>query len=171
MLKYLILLFGLCFTPRLIAQLEIIQLNNFDEANPEWEFSTNISFFDNDADGFFGVHNGDNDDDLDDTGFALNVVNLTHPNFDGDFLFINDLNDEGENGTNAEAIITFEEIELKSYREVQISFDFEIVNFDSTDYIKYQVIEDGITKLPVELPKNDFGSVQISIQNSIKNYS
>ena len=108
MLKYPLIIFCFIFTFSANSQTTIIQTQNFDETSPIWNFTSDVPFFDHGSDGFFGVHDGDNDNDTNDTGIATKASSLGFINIQNDFLFINDLNDEGDNGTNNEAIISFE---------------------------------------------------------------
>jgi hypothetical protein len=124
MLKYLLFVISFIFFFSVNAQTTIIRTQNFDETAPLWNFTTDIAFFDNGTDGFFGVHDGDNDSDANDTGFSTNAASLTFTNLEYDFLFINDLSDEGDNGTNSEAIISFEDVDLQFYSNVNITIDY-----------------------------------------------
>jgi len=148
------------------SQSVIIAEQNFDEPNLTWNFLTDIPFFDNGTDGFFGIHNGDNDNDTNDTGNAVKSSSIFFKNITNDFLFINDLNDEGNNGTNGEATVSFNSINISSYHSVFITLDYEIIEFDSADYIKYELIEDGISTEIITLPKNEFGTLTIPINNN-----
>ena len=167
MLKIYFFIFAFFYSINLFSQ-TTIAIQNFDEINPEWDFTNNIPFFDNNADGFFGIHDGDNDSDPNDTGIAtgVNALNLLH--LENDFLFINDLNDEGDNGTNDEAILAFSTFNISTYTNVFLSFDYEIVGFDSADYIQYEIIEDGLSTVIINLPKNDSGTISMPIQNKTK---
>jgi len=169
MLKYYYFIFCFSFFTYSFSQSVIIAEQNFEEPNLEWNYSTNTTFFDNGTDGFFGVHDGNNNSDLNDTGIAIKSNTISYQNIVNDFLFVNDLSDEGDNGTSAEAIISFENKNINAYQNVIISFDYEIIEFDSSDYIKYEIIEDGISTEVVTLPKNNFGTVHISINNNIQN--
>ncbi len=164
---FIILAFIISFT--CFSQSVSIAIQDFDEATPEWNFSTDTPFFDNSSDGFFGIHNGDNDADTNDTGFSLQANSITSSAIENDFLFIHDLNDESENGTNAEATITFANIDVSTYFDVEITFDFEIFEFENFDYIIYEVIEDGIISTSETLVKNGQGLISVFIQNATNN--
>ncbi len=168
MLKFYIVAIISIISYSLFSQTTIISLQDFDETSPQWSFTSNISFFDNNSDGFFGVHNGNIDTDINDTGIAVNANNINYSNIINDFLFINDLNDEGDNGTNGEAKLTFDTIDITTYSNVYLSFDYEIIDFESADYINYQIIEDGIHSEIKTLPKNNSGTITIPIQNKIQ---
>ena len=171
MLKYPLVIFCFIFTFSAISQTTIIKTQNFDETAPVWNFTTDVPFFDHGSDGFYGVHDGDNDKDSNDTGIATKASSLGFTNIQNDFLFINDLSDEGDNGTNNEAIIRFDDVDLTIYRNIVISFDFEVVGFGNTDYIRYEIIEDGISSSIEELPKNEAGAAIYNIKNSTKTLS
>lgn len=165
MLKFYIAVIISIISYSIFSQTTTISLQDFDETNPQWNFTSDISFFDNNTNGFFGIHNGDNDNDTNDTGIAVNANNINHSNMINDFLFINDLNDEENNGTNGEAILNFDTLNVTLYTHVFISFDYEIIAFESADYINYQIIEDGISSEINTLPKNDSGTINIPVQN------
>ncbi len=169
MLKYYIFIFYFSFSIFSFSQELTIAEQNFEEPNLEWSYSTNIAFFDNGSDGFFGIHDGNNNNDINDTGIAIKSNSIIFENISNDYLFINDLSDEGDNGTNNEAIISFENKNISTYQNVVINFDYEIIEFDSSDYIKYEIIEDGISTEIITLPKNNFGTVTISINNKTQN--
>ncbi len=146
------------------ANAQLIKIMDFDGSQPQWNFNTDIAFFDNGSDGFFGIHNA-NENDADglpiDTGVASasDVSLIDYTAISGDFLFINDLDDEGDNGTTGEAVLSFDVIDISQYTQVQISFDFDIVGFDSADYIKYEIIEDGNSGGLKLLDKNGEGHI------------
>ncbi len=160
----IIVAFALTFSAS--SQISIIKNQNFDEPSEEWVFTSVIPFFDNNSNGFFGIHDGDQDNDSNDTGFAMKATEISSLQFENDFLFVNDLNDEGNNGTNANAIITFDNIDITDYHNVIISFDYEVFEFESSDYISYEIIEDNISTQIVDLPKNEHGSIEIPIKNN-----
>ena len=116
MLKYHLFLFSFIFIFYANSQTSIIRTQNFDETSPTWNFTTDIPFFDHGSDGFFGVHDGDKDNDTNDTGIATNASSLSSINIVNDFLFINDLNDEGDNGTNSNAILLFHDVNIYTFR-------------------------------------------------------
>ncbi len=171
MLKFYITVIISIFYLSIFSQTITISLQDFDETNPQWNFTTDIPFFDNNSNGFFGIHNGDNDNDTDDTGISPSANNINHSNIINDFLFINDLNDEGNNGTSGEAKLTFDTLDIATYSNVYISFDYQIIAFEASDYISYQIIEDGINSEIKTLPKNDSGSLTIPIQNKTQSVS
>jgi len=171
MMKYYLLIFAFIFSFSCFSQSVVIALQNFDETTPEWSYTTDIIFFDNSTDGFFGIHDGDSDGDSNDTGFASQATAITSSVIENDFLFIHDLHDEFENGTNQEAFITFENIDVSSFFDIQITFDYEVFEFENSDYIVYEVIEDGITSQAETLIKNGVGSVSFFIKNSTTNLS
>ncbi|NOQ92374.1 MAG: choice-of-anchor D domain-containing protein, partial [Flavobacteriaceae bacterium] len=165
MLKFYIAAIISIISYSVFSQTTIISLQDFDETDPQWNYTSDIPFFDNNNNGFFGVHNGDNDNDTNDTGISSNANNITSLNIINDFLFINDLNDEGVNGTNGEAKLTFDTLDIATYSNVYLSFDYEIIAFESSDYVNYQIIEDGIHSEIKTLPKNDSVTIIIPILN------
>ena len=147
---------------------EIIAIQDFDGTAPEWSFTTDVAFFANGDDGFFGIHNA-NDDETDGTPEDTGVANPQNIDFDGitgDFLYVMDLNDEG-NGTDGEATITFETVDISHYENVVLSFAYDIVGFDSGDYIKYELIFDGESQGQVTLPTDGEGWVNEQIPDNV----
>ncbi|MDH3322817.1 MAG: lamin tail domain-containing protein, partial [Flavobacteriaceae bacterium] len=165
MLKFYMFIFTGLFTYHLCAQNKTIAVMDFDETAPQWDFSTDIPFFDNNTDGFFGVHNGDGDDDINDTGISMNANNISAINISNDFLFINDLNDEGDHGTGDKATLRFDPVDISNYHHVTIRFDFEVIAFDASDFIIYEIIEDGQITVSDTLAKNTQGSISTQILN------
>ncbi len=171
MTKYYFIIFAFIFSFTCFSQSVTIAIQDFDETTPEWNFTTDIPFFDNSSNGFFGIHNGDNDADTNDTGFSSKALNISSLAILNDFLFIHDLNDESENGTNGEAIIEFDSMDVSAYFDMEITFDYEVFEFENPDYIVYEVIEDGILSVTETLPKNGQGSISFFIKNATNNLS
>ncbi len=146
----------------------LIAVQDFDGTAPEWSFTNDVAFFDNGADGFYGIHdaNGNpNDGTPADTGQgnSSDVNRIDYANISGDFLFVNDLDDEGDNGTSGEAKITFSSIDISAYTNVILSFDYDIVGFDNPDYFRYEIFLDGTGQGEQELPKNNEGTVTFNV--------
>ncbi len=171
MLKFYIAAIINIISYSIFSQTATISLQDFDETSPQWNYTSDIPFFDNNSDGFFGIHNGDNDSDTNDTGVAVNAINITNLNIVNDFLFINDLSDEGDNGTNKEAIIIFNPVNLSNYHYVNINFDFDIVGFENSDYIIFELIEDDVITIRDTLPQNEKGFILKQIQNKTSSLS
>jgi len=125
---------------------------NFD-LSTSWGYSSDTSFFDNGADGFFGITNSTNG------GFS-NITTLTN-----NFLGILDLDDEGINGTSGFATLTFNTINVSSaLNGVTLSFDYEFFEFDNGDDVFYTVTIDGIPQTEVQLIN---GVADLSISGSV----
>ncbi len=146
----------------------VIKLMDFDGTTPEWAFTSNTTFFDNGSDGFFGIYNANNDPydgQPTDTGVAnasdIDVINYN--GIVGDFLFVNDLDDEGDNGTTGEALIQFESVDVQNYSDLSFSFDYDMSGFDSTDYIRYELYEDGVSIGEQTLTNNTEGTFVYNI--------
>lgn len=125
-----------------------IAVMDFDGTTPEMTVTTDVAFFDNNSDGFFGIHdaNGDpNDGTPTDTGDgnASDVALVNGAPISGDFLFVNDLDDEGDNGA-AEATVTFGPVDVSGQTNLFFSFDFIEVGFDAGDNIFYSLVLDGV---------------------------
>lgn len=112
---------------------------NFD-LNTSWGYSSDIPFFDNGSDGFYGITDSSNG------GFS-NLTTLTN-----NFLGINDLDDEGTNGTPGFATITFNTIDISTASAgVTLSFNYEFFEFDTGDDAFYTVTIDGVPQPEVQL--------------------
>ena len=143
----------------------IIGVMDFDGTAPELPLTTDVPFFDNNSDGFFGIHDA-NDDPGDgappDTGDgnASDVAAVNAAPVTGDFLFLNDLDDEGDNGTAGEATVTFGPVDVTARAAVVVSFDFNVSNFNTpSDYAKYRLLVDGIAQPEVDLVIGASGGV------------
>ncbi|MEH6406336.1 MAG: hypothetical protein V7767_03560 [Leeuwenhoekiella sp.] len=127
---------------------------NFDAAD-SWAYTSDVAFFDNGADGFYGI--------TDNSRFK-DITTLTN-----NFLGINDLDDEDENGTDDFATITFETVDISSAPNgVTVSFDYEFFEFDNNDDSFYTIVIDGIDQEEVQLiegesQKSGAGSVEVDI--------
>ncbi|MFC2087684.1 T9SS type A sorting domain-containing protein [Bacteroidota bacterium] len=123
-----------------------IAVQNFDGNSPEWSYSSNVGFFSSTSnnniypdpagwgiDGFFGIIK------MTEAG-----RNLDYSNLKDSILGLNDLNDEGDNGTSGYAKISFSEIDVSSFSAVEVTFDYDNNGFDGSDYLIYTLYEDGI---------------------------
>jgi hypothetical protein len=124
-----------------------IAQQDFEGTTPEWSFSSDVTFFDNNSDGFFGIHdeNGNaTDGNPNDTGDgnAGDVAAINYNEISGDFLFVNDLDDEG-NGTTGDATISFSSVSVAGYTSTELSFDYDVVGFDNGDDVFYEIFVDG----------------------------
>ena len=127
-----------------IAFTAVVQ--NFD-AGTSWGYSSDVPFFDNGSDGFYGVTNTSN-------GLFANLTTLTN-----NFLGIYDLQDDndggngGTNGTDGFATVTFNTIDVSSAAATgtTVAFDWEVFEYDNGDDIYYTVTIDGIDQTEVFL--------------------
>lgn len=109
----------------------ILWEQNFD-SNTTWGYASDVSFFNNGSDGFYGIT----------TGIPSSSPDVV---MDGNFLGIDDLDDEG-NGTSGFATITFNTVAV-SGSNLTLSFDYKIYEFDTDDDVYYTVTING-TPLP-----------------------
>ncbi len=125
---------------------------NFD-LSTAWGYSSDIPFFDNGADGYYGVTNSSNG------GFS-NITTLTN-----NFLGVMDLDDEGNNGTSGFATITFNTIDVSGAAAgVTLAFDYEFFQFDNGDDVFYTVSIDGIPQSEIQLIN---GNSDLSLNGSV----
>ncbi|WP_031428672.1 hypothetical protein [Flavimarina sp. Hel_I_48] len=104
-------------------------VQNFDSGRT-WSYSSDIAFFDNGDDGFYGITEQSNLDD---------ITTLTN-----NFLGILDLNDEGDNGTTEFATLTFDPVDIASLPNgATVSFNYEFFEFDGGDACYYTIVIDG----------------------------
>ena len=162
-MKILLLSIVICFFYLKISfgQTTIAE-QNFDTGNT-WSYSSDIAFFDNSwgDGGYFGI-------------IAVSAASpLSSSNFSGNILGENDLDDEG-NGTSGFANITFGSLNISKYTNVKISFDYEILGYNSNnDDVNYEIFENGVGQGTVVLfdgagtPTDEEGSVSISIDDEI----
>ncbi len=133
-----------------VALLGVFQ--NFD-LNTSWGYTSDVLFFDNGIDGFYGVTNTSNG------GFS-NIITLTN-----NFLGVMDLDDEGTNGTSGFATITFNTIDVSGATAgVTLGFDYEFFEFDNGDDAFYTVTIDGIPQTEIQLIN---GSSDLSLFGSV----
>jgi hypothetical protein len=113
---------------------------NFD-LNTTWGYSSDIAFFDNGSQGFYGITNSSNG------GFS-NINTLTN-----NFLGILDLDDtEDGNGTSGFATITFTTINVSNASAgVTVSFQYQFYQYDNADDAYYRLIIDGVPQTEVQL--------------------
>jgi len=106
---------------------------NFD-LNTTWGYTSDVSFFDNGPQGFYGVTNAAN-------GLFSNLTTLTN-----NFLGILDLNDtESGNGTSSFATISFNTINVSAASKgLILSFNYDFFEFDGGDSAYYTVVIDGV---------------------------
>ncbi|MDX1462348.1 MAG: hypothetical protein R3359_04775, partial [Marinirhabdus sp.] len=110
---------------------------NFD-LNTTWGYTSDIAFFDNGTDGFFGITDAYN-------SIFSNLGSLTN-----NFLGVRDLDDEG-NGTMGLATITFNAIDVSTALSgTVLAFDYEYFRLDTGDNGYYQIIIDGIPQPQVQ---------------------
>ncbi len=99
---------------------EIIVQQDFDSSAPEWNYTNDVVFFDDSwGTAFYGLIDESLASPLDNT------------NFTGNILGENDL--QSTNGTNGIATVSFENINISGYTNVQLSFDYQFVNYNAND--------------------------------------
>lgn len=139
--------------------LVVIAVQDFDGTSPEWTYSSDVPFFNNGwgTDGYFGV--------IDITSASPINNNL----FSNNILGENDLNDEG-NGTSGFATITFDNVDVNSFNDIAVSFQWDVDNFtNNSDTVSYNLILDGILQPTIILfdgngpIESDEGVVNISV--------
>jgi len=152
-----------------------LKVMDFDGTTPEWSFTTNVPFFDHGYDGFYGIYNanGDSTDGTpEDTGVgnASDVDVIDNPTITGDFLFVNDLYDEGDNGTSGEAVLTFDSVDTSNYTDLVFSFDYDMSGFDSADYIRYELFENGSSIGEMTVTANTEGTITYELSAGVTSF-
>jgi hypothetical protein len=157
-----LLLTLLCTSVR--AQTTVAAMD-FDGTMPEMGISSDVLFFDNLSDGFFGIidNDGDPDDgvpmDMGDGGSSNPNLAITLSSLMGDYLYIRDLNDEGDNGTSAFATVTFGPVSLADQSGTVFSFDYDINALNGGDEVNYELMYDGAGQGTVVLVDGTTGGV------------
>jgi hypothetical protein len=146
--SFLLALF-LSSAPLLLCGQTTVAIMNFDGSTPEMPVSSDVAFFDNNSLGFFGIHDGNgnpNDGTPTDTGDgnASDIAAITLSTILRDFLFVNDLQNSGGNGTAGDATVTFGPVSVSGQSNLLFSFDYDVVGFDGGDDVDYRLILDGV---------------------------
>jgi hypothetical protein len=149
----------------IIGPLLNIALQDFEGSSPEWTYTSDVTFFQNGwgTDGYFDI--------IDIAG----ALPLDYEFLSGNILGENDLNDEG-NGVSGFATITFATLDISTFNNVQVTFDWDIEGYvENNSDVYYTLILDGVAQPIVYLLngdgpiESDQGSVHIDISNSISN--
>jgi len=133
----------------------IISVMDFDGTSPEMTVATDVPFFDNLSDGFFGVLDN-NDDPNDGTPTDTGSGGSTNPsatidfgNLTGDYLYVRDLEDldgGNTNGTAGIATVTFGPVDVTGQVGVSFSFDYQLIGFENSEIAEYEVFADGVSQ-------------------------
>ncbi len=160
-----------------------IAVMDFDGTAPEMAVSTDVPFFDNLSDGFFGIidNNADPSDgapaDTGDGGSSNPNSAITAASMMGDYLYIRDLNDEGDNGTADFATVTFGPVSLAGQSGTVFSFDYDINALNGGDEVNYELVYDGVGQGTVVLVDGgtggvtDKGSVSVVVPDAVQSVS
>ena len=143
-----------------------IAIQDFDSPSPEWNYTNDIPFFDNGwgTDGYYGII------DI----LAASPIDYTY--FSDNVLGENDLNDEGDNGTTSWATIMFDDVDVSSFTNVQVRFDWQVIGYaNNNDNAQYQLFYDGVGQGRVFIfdgdntnpIQDDEGSMVLSIPDSV----
>ena len=155
--SYFLTFLGLVLAVSLHSQ-TVIAVQDFDGGTPAWNFSSDVPFFDNGTDGYFGVN----------TSFApLDYVNLS-----GSVLYENDLDDEGDNGTTGFANVTFDPIDVSGFNSVVFTFDYDIEGYNAAnDEAHYEMFYDGVGQGQVTLHdgENGFDDSEGTVTENVPN--
>jgi len=133
-----------------------VAVMDFDGTTPEITVTPEmgVPFFDNSLDGFYGIHNA-NADATDgapaDTGVgnSNDTEKVDSAPISGDFLFVNDLEDEGDNGA-AMTTLTFGPVDVSGLTNLLFSFDYQVDGFDNGDDVFYALELDGVAGTAVQ---------------------
>ncbi|MCB2196816.1 MAG: choice-of-anchor J domain-containing protein [Bacteroidetes bacterium] len=165
MKKHLLFKFLLTFTLALftvgwVNGQTTIAVQDFDGGTPEWSYTNDVTFFDNTwgGDGYYGIIAASSASPLDMASFSGNIIGE------------NDLDDEGDNGTAGFATLSFGTVDISSYTNVEITFDYDVVGYNANDDdAKYIVYYDGTPQSDVLIvdggvdPTDAEGSITISV--------
>ncbi|PNQ73294.1 hypothetical protein C1T31_07175 [Hanstruepera neustonica] len=160
--------FALSDTFNVLGPLICIAVQDFDGSTPEWTYSNDVPFFDNgwSVDGYYGPID------------VSNISPLDYPTFSGNILGENDLQDEGGIGTSGFANLIFSEIDISSYENVNLSFDWQVIGYNANpDDAQYELFYDGVSQGVVILhdgnnaETDNQGTVNIVIPSSVATVS
>jgi hypothetical protein len=99
----------------------IIVQQDFDSTTPEWNYTNDVPFFDNTwGTAFYG------------TISSSAISPLNNSSFSGNILGENDLQNTPD-GTTGVATLSFENINISGYTNVQLSFDYQFVDYNAND--------------------------------------
>ncbi|WP_179351127.1 choice-of-anchor D domain-containing protein [Winogradskyella vidalii] len=153
---------------------EIIVIQDFDSTTPTWGYSLgSLNFFDfggSSSDGFWGLTTNSG-------GIAL-ANQIDYLPIEDNFLFLQDLKCESGDGcsnTTGEGVLTFDSVNISTKINVTFSFDYQVYEFDSPDYVYYQLFYDNVPQPEVTLVNNSGnfsteGTVNIDIPDSVNNF-
>lgn len=100
------------------------------DAITTWTYSSNVAFFDNGSDGFFGIDNG---------------TTLSHiTNLNNNFIGTSDLHDEGDNGTPNFATLSFATVNIIGGQDLHLTFAYDAFELDNGNDVYYTVNIDGV---------------------------
>ncbi|WP_225035070.1 T9SS type A sorting domain-containing protein [Winogradskyella sp. SM1960] len=146
----------------------VIAIQDFDNTTPEWTYTNEVSFFDNTwgGDGYYGIIN------------IASASPIDYENMQGNILGENDLDDEDDYGTSGFATTTLATIDISTYNNVELTFDWDVVGYNANnDDARYEVFFDGVGQGTVYLldgnnsDENGEGTVTISIPDTVNNIS
>ncbi len=115
------------------------------DSNITWNYSSDVAFFDNGVDGFYGI--------------TTTLPSYSSTIMQDNFIGIDDLNDEG-NGTTGFATLTFGTVPVNG-NNITIQFDYDIQEWDNNDDVYYTAIVDGVDQTEVFF-LNGLGGVSIN---------
>jgi len=124
MKKYLLLIIFLLFSVIGFSQ---ISHQNFD-TQTSWGYTENPSDYDISSD----------------TWTIVSTMSSLTPTSGTKFWGMRDLNNPNGGG-NFYHTLTFDNVDISSYSSVSISFDYEVIGYEiGSDYLRYEVFEDGV---------------------------
>ena len=157
--KYFFLALALCLG--LTAQAQTIAIEDFDGGTPSWSNDhASLLYVDPSTsnEGLFVQASGSN--------YLDNGTNV---------IYGKDLNGETGEPTANNGTITFADIDLSANSGVDLTFDYSLVGFDSSDKITYTVVLDrglgteNLSFASAILPKSDSGTVTVDIPDTVFN--
>ncbi len=140
--------------------LTVVSFQQDFDTHTNWNYSSNVTFFQNGTDGYYDVTDGS----------SFSGINLTN-----NFFGIRDLDDEG-NGTSGEGKLIFNTIDVSPIFDATLTFEYDSNDFNTTnDYFRYELFFDGASQGQVDLctgcNDNRSGTVEENIPNTVSNLS
>ncbi len=157
-LKYFFLALALCLG--LTLQGQTIAIEDFDGGTPSWSNDHASLLF--------------QDPNTSNEGLFVQASSSNYLNNGTNVIYGKDLNGESsDNGVGASGgTITFADVDVSAYSGVDLTFDYSLVGFDSSDKITYTVVLDrglgteNLSFASAILPKNDSGTVTVDIPDT-----
>ncbi|MDT0293832.1 T9SS type A sorting domain-containing protein [Mesonia ostreae] len=146
-LKPITFLFAFLFSVSLSwGQIINIKNQSFENSGNNWNYSVNPDSYNISGDVW-------------DIVASLSSIS---PNEGSKFWGMQDLDNNNGGGSFAHTL-TFSNENISAYSDVELSFFYHTIGYDSTDSLSYELVIDNVSQGEVLLPKDDSGTISINI--------